>query len=503
MTESLDPRRRAVLRAVVDRMIPADDLPSGWDAGVGGFIDGMLRRDDVPWRDRLLTGLDALDGSSGGFAELAADEQDALLRRGDDPAGFVDLVAALCAQGYYGEGTDRTRRSLGYAILPAGASWPAPEPAASPTIALDGLRDRYDCVVVGAGAGGGIAAQVLAESGLTVLLVERGAALSSRDLPLDPLRSERSPTGYPTRTGPSPTGDPRVVESSAGDAIVYGPDLRWSANAFAVGGGTRVYGAQAWRFAPDDFRMASVYGTPEGSSLADWPIGYDDLEPWYDRCEWEYGVSGDTEGVRSAGPRRRGYPMPPLPDTVGTATLRRGAAALGLTTSSVPLLINSEPFDGRAACVRCGACVGFACHAGAKNGAHNTAIPRALATGRCDLLPLVQAERLLLDDSGAVVGVALASAEGGRVQRREVRAGRIVVAAGAIETARLLLNSTGPGASRGVGNDHDQVGRNLQAHVYAGSIGFFSDVVQDSSDRARTSRPTTSVTPTRGSSAAA
>ena len=68
---------------------------------------------------------------------------------------------------------------------------------------------------------------------------------------------------------------------------------RWHNNAMTVGGGSRVYGAQTWRFCPEDFRMASIYGVPVGSSLADWPLSYADLEPDYDRAEWELGVAGD------------------------------------------------------------------------------------------------------------------------------------------------------------------------------------------------------------------
>ena len=71
-------------------------------------------------------------------------------------------------------------------------------------------------------------------------------------------------------------------------------------NAITVGGGTRVFGAQAWRFHPDDFRMASVYGVPEGSALADWPITYEDLEPYYDKVEWELGVAGEATTVHAS-----------------------------------------------------------------------------------------------------------------------------------------------------------------------------------------------------------
>jgi choline dehydrogenase-like flavoprotein len=152
---------------------------------------------------------------------------------------------------------------------------------------------------------------------------------------------------------------------------------------------------------------------------------------------------------------------------VAEAVLARGAAALGIAAAAPPLLINSVPYGGRPACIRCGTCVGFACHADAKNGTDATLIPRALATGRCDLLTGTVATRLVTDGR-RVTGAALAGPHGVRA----VRARHVVVAAGAIETARLLLAS-------GVGTAHDQVGRHLQGHVYAGAVGVFDEVVQD------------------------
>ena len=135
------------------------------------------------------------------------------------------------------------------------------------------LADRYDCVVIGSGAGGGAAAQVLAESGRSVLVVETGRYPTTASLTHDHLRNPRSVAGLPALTDPDPHGRPRIAVVDGVPSQVLPPDGGWGNNAFTVGGGTRVYGAQAWRFVPRDFAMATTYGVPEGSALADWPIG--------------------------------------------------------------------------------------------------------------------------------------------------------------------------------------------------------------------------------------
>src|SRR4029079_8039253 len=145
---------------------------------------------------------------------------------------------------------------------------------------------------------------VLAEAGKSVLLLERGPALSFSDVGRDHLRNQRLAI-YGHSAGPEWIVNPRVFVDPEGRARVVKPhELDYHNNAACVGGGTRVYGAQAWRFMHNDFRMASTYGVPEGSSLADWPIAYEDLEPWYDRAEWEIGVSGDADAARAVTPRR-------------------------------------------------------------------------------------------------------------------------------------------------------------------------------------------------------
>jgi choline dehydrogenase-like flavoprotein len=341
------------------------------------------------------------------------------------------------------------------------------------------VDDAYDAVVVGAGAGGGVAACVLAEAGLRVLVLERGRLLSFDEIARDHLRNHRLPLrGH--STGPDLDGHPRVLVDASGREHVVAPhEPAWNNNAMCVGGGTRVYGAQCWRFFPEDFRMASLYGRPDGSSLADWPIDYAELAAYYERAEHEIGVS-DASGHAPSPPRARGWPLPAAPSNPAREVLARGARTLGWPTGPVPLAVNTVPRDGRAACVRCGTCVGFACPTDAKNGAHNTVLPRALATGRATLVTRAQALRVETDARGRATGLALvATTERGDVQRR-VRAGAVVVAAGAIESARLLLASASPSHPAGPGNAGGQLGRHLQGHVYAGAFGEFGDEVQDS-----------------------
>lgn len=334
---------------------------------------------------------------------------------------------------------------------------------------------EYDAIVIGAGAAGGIVACVLAEAGKRVLLLERGRALAHADVGRDHLRNHRLGR-YGHNTGPDPGDNPRVfVDPRGGEHLVRPHQPGYHNNAVCVGAGTRVYGGMAWRFLPDDFRMATRYGVPEGSTLADWPVAYADLEPYYDRAEWEIGVAGEAEGNPLQGPRSRPYPLPPLPANPQRTILEAGARALGLRTFPPPVLINTVPRDGRPACIRCGMCVGFACPSDARNGIHNTAVPRALATGRCMLRTEAMVERVHLDRRGHVAGVSY-YVDG----RREVATARAtIVSCGAVESARLLLNSTTDDQPRGLGNDHDQVGRHLQGHYYPGAYGLMDDPCHD------------------------
>jgi choline dehydrogenase-like flavoprotein len=329
---------------------------------------------------------------------------------------------------------------------------------------------HVNAVIVGAGAGGGVTAKELAAGGLSVVLLERGKWYSAADCRKDDLRNQRTSVLGPN-SGPDEERNPRVaVDLNGHERVVLPSEGSYSNNAACVGGGTFTYGAQAWRYQEKDFRMASTYGVPEGSTLSDWPISYADLEPYYEKAECEIGVSGDVSGDPFHGPRSKPLPMPPLPVNREYGILKPAAQKLGLHPFDLPMLRNSVPYGGRPPCMQCRWCVGFACEVNAKCGTQNTAIPAALATGNCELRTGCMAREVMTDARGRVTGVAYYDADN---RLREQSADVVIVSSAAVESARLLLNSKSRMHPAGLGNGHDQVGRNLQGHTYTGAWGLF------------------------------
>jgi len=285
---------RARLRAVFDRLVPDDGWPSLSESGLWPYLEGLaadpLTRPDL---DAIVVAVARLGPD---VADLAPDALDArLATAGAD----LELLASAAARAHYGDALGAGARMVGYRRHPGrGPAAPVVEPVLRTTAFAD-LDDGYDVVVLGAGAGGGTAAGVLAEAGARVLLVERGGALGVGEVGRDHLRNHRSGAhGF----GTGQPAEPRIVD---GSPVERPWDTRWHAGAGLVGGGTRLFQGMAWRFLPDDLRMASRYGVPDGSSLADWPLTHDDLAPHWEWAEWEVGVAGDPSGHPAAGPRRR------------------------------------------------------------------------------------------------------------------------------------------------------------------------------------------------------
>jgi len=334
---------------------------------------------------------------------------------------------------------------------------------------------HVNAVIVGSGAGGGVVAKELSEAGLSVVLLERGKWFTPFDDRKDDLRNQRTCV-LGNSFGPDDRSPRVYVDGSGKEFTVDSRHWAYSNNAACVGGGTLSYGAMAWRFMEDDFRLRSKYGTVAGSTLDDWPITYQDLEPFYEKAEWEVGVSGDDSNNIFRPPRKRPLPMPPLPPNRSFQILEPAAKRLGLHPFHIPMLRNSVPYNGRGACMRCRWCVGFACEVNAKCGTQNTVIPRAIASGNCELRTECIAKEVLTDGHGKIRGVAYYDANG---RYQEQTSDLVVVSGSAVESPRLLLNSKSRMFPNGLGNRYDWVGRNLQGHAYTGAAGLFAQDVYD------------------------
>ena len=264
---------------------------------------------------------------------------------------------------------------------------------------------HVNAVVIGAGASGGIVAKELSTAGLSVVLLERGHWQSFDDHDHDELISQRV-TVLGNAFGPDNDRHRRVIKVGDRWRIVLPSEGGYNNNAACVGGGTLSYGAMAWRYTEKDFRMRTTYGQLEGSTLEDWPISYEDLEPCYEKAEWEIGVSGDAVSNPFAAPRKKPYPMPPFAYNQEGRLLEAAGRRLGYHPFPIPMLRNSIAREGRSACIHCRYCVGFACEVDAKCGTHNTVIPTALATGNCRLLTECVVKEILTDEKGRARGVA-------------------------------------------------------------------------------------------------
>ena len=325
------------------------------------------------------------------------------------------------------------------------------------------IRETTDAVVVGSGAGGGCAAKVLACAGIKTIILERGEWAKTDVFGEDDLASQRSPH---LCQGPG-SGGTRTLKSHYHDNGSFGVVVPW--NAACVGSGTVTYGAMAWRFLETDFKLKTHYGELPDSSLEDWPITYDDLEPYYYQAEREVGVAGSNEGNPFAAPRKQPFPMPPFALDPESQLVWDVGKKMGLHPFHAPFLRNSVPYNGRPACIHQHACVGFQCPIDAKNGSQNTVIPVALASGNCELRIRAMVTELVVDDAGRLTGVRYVDEED---QVHEITAKIVVVAGGSNATARLLMTSRSKLFPDGAGNNNDMVGRNITSHAYVDARGF-------------------------------
>jgi choline dehydrogenase-like flavoprotein len=301
----------------------------------------------------------------------------------------------------------------------------------------EGPRQRsYDVVIVGSGMGGGTLAYALADSGLSVLLLERGDFLPREKQNWDPQAVfERH----------------RYVNAEQWTdqhGTLFTPGTY-----YYVGGNTKLYGASLVRFRREDFHGRELHGglSPE------WPFKYDQIAPYYQRAEQVYLVHGDQFDDPTL-PRDEPFPFPPIEHEASIATVSERLRDLGLTPSHLALGVDLQG-DGR--CIRCATCDGFPCRVLAKSDADVRCVRPALRTGTVELLTNAYVERVLTEHGGArASGVELVH----RGARVEVRAATVVVSAGAVNSAALLLRSVCADHPHGLANSSGMVGRHYMVH---------------------------------------
>ncbi|MFN7950715.1 MAG: GMC family oxidoreductase [bacterium] len=338
-------------------------------------------------------------------------------------------------------------------------------------------------VIVGSGAGGSVAAWALATAGWSVLVLEKGrnlfpglgTAAGYRSLfGNDEVKASRYFENQDVNL--EPRSARTQAEAAAGTARSFVGDVNNLPT--TVGGGTVHWDAKTPRFWKQDFQALSLHGPVPDANVADWPIGYDDLAPYYDEVEARLGVQGDLARMPATtlaqAPRTRPFAMPPNPPMYGGTLLAEGAKRLGYHAYPFPMAVNSREFDGRPRCNSCGFCSGFGCPILARGDAAVSFLHQALLAG-AELRSRAFVQRIETSSDGKrATGVTYRDERG---REEHVSADVVILAASAIETARLMLLSATAAHPDGLGNRSGQLGRNLMFHFFTLGIALFEEEV--------------------------
>ena len=241
-----------------------------------------------------------------------------------------------------------------------------------------------------------------------------------------------------------------------------------------VGGASVHFSGNFWRFRELDFKERSLLGPISGTTFADWPISYEELEPYYTKVEWEIGVSGAPGPFDSF--RSKPFPMPPMPIKSSGVLMERAAAKLGLHAQAEPLAINTTPFNGRPPCINCGYCMFFGCEVGAKSSTLATMIPLAEASGHCEVRAESAVFRISTDDQGRASEVLYFDPDG---NEQAQKANAVIVCGNGAETPRLLLMSESARQPDGLANSGGFVGRNLMFNAHSVVNAVFEHPLND------------------------
>lgn len=322
--------------------------------------------------------------------------------------------------------------------------------------------ERPDAIIVGSGAGGGTAARALTDAGWSVIVMEKGEIGSAEDyLPYDELHFLEHKALIPHKQDAQGNGhDHNVHVDSTGKASRS--ERWWIAN--MVGGSTNLWEANLPRYTDEDFAVLNYFpDPPSDTSMVNWPWTYESFQPYFEKAEHEWCVSGRAGQSPVQEPMRPGYdyPMPPLRAHGQVPFITSMFNRVGMNPYRSPRGINSRTFDSRPGCPFCGYCQGFGCAVNDRASAQNTVLPRALATGRCEIRTSHCVTRIV-HEKGKVLGVAYKTEPNGK--EKVLKAPRVIVSIQAIESARLFLLSDMP-------NKNGLIGRYLTYHT-KGSAEF-------------------------------
>src|SRR5499427_4492039 len=326
----------------------------------------------------------------------------------------------------------------------------------------------YDVCVIGSGAGGGMAAKVLTEGGLDVVMLEAGPQVypdKDYKMMMWPYELPHRGAGVGGRASEnfSEFLAPNGAWEIEGEPYTSSPgsDFQWFRSRI-VGGRTNHWGRIALRFAPVDFKCKTRDGLGD-----DWPITYEDLAPYYDKVESYIGVFGTKENVPSA---PDGVFLPPPKPRCTELMVKKACDHLGITCIPSRLAILTKSVNGRLPCHYCGQC-GRGCTTASNFSSSQVLIPPAMATGKLTLITGAMVREILVDKEAKATGVSYID-KATRSEKR-INARAVVVAASACESARLLLNSTSSVFPDGLANSSGAVGKYLTDSVGSGGYGYF------------------------------
>lgn len=336
---------------------------------------------------------------------------------------------------------------------------------------------KYDVCVVGSGAGAGPVIYELSKAGFKVVVLEKGPWFKTEDFSKDEMVATRRSVYTPNLKDEQHV---LVTQNEDGDwmsrsTYASGKDF-W--NGSCVGGSSNFMSAYFHRLKPIDFRLLTEFGPIKDANIADWPISYEDMEPYYTKVESMVGVSGKVINHSFLEPRSTAdFPYPALGENIFSSWLDKAAARLNYELIPAPRGILSRPKDDRNTCFYSNYCGSYGCSSDAKGSSRVALIQDALKTGNCDLLPNSKVYHLTTDGNGKIVKANFYDKAG---NKQFVEAKLFVVAAQAVETSRLLLMSKNPEFENGLSNNAGQVGKNL---VFSGGgIGsgqlFFEDLTE-------------------------